>query len=37
MVEATSNQGEGEDGQKVLSLKEQAALRGPPTSQWVTK
>ncbi len=26
------------DGQiKVLSLKEQAELRGPPTSDWVTK
>ena len=23
--------------QKVLSLKEQAALRGPPVSEWVTK
>ena len=25
-----------EDDLKVLSLKEQAALRGPPTSEWVS-
>ena len=36
MVEA-NNQESSSDQVKVLSLKEQADLRGPPTSEWVTK
>lgn len=36
MVESTNDNVESVEP-KVLTLKEQAALRGPPTSQWVTK